>query len=225
MLGRNYHWKNIMNYLPPFSLHRSEVTVHDSEVIWRHPRDLFRVHALSYQHPVFKSEETYTVKRVLVEKRASVIALPYDPLRDAVVLIEQVRPVKVFTDADSPCMFELCAGLVDPGESAEQALRRELDEECALSAGRIEPISQYWVSPGWTSEQLSIYCVEVNTSTIQDVCGNVQECESIHVSVMPFSQLMQALDARNIDNGGLLIGALWLSRHRDRLRKEWAKNT
>lgn len=210
-----------MDYLPPFSLSRSEVSVHNKDIIWRHPRDLFRVHTLCYQHPVFKSEETYTVRRVLVEKPASVIALPYDPVHDAVVLIEQVRPVKVFMGADSPCMFELCAGLLDEGESPEQALCRELAEECALSAGRIELISQYWASPGWTSEQLSIYCVEVSTSDMQDVCGKAEECESIHVSVMPFSQLMQALDAGNIDNGGLLVGALWLSRHRDRLRKEW----
>ena len=207
--------------LPPYSLSAQDVSVDRGDVLWRHPRGLLTVNQLNYTHAVFGSDASYSVSRTVIDKPSSVIALPYDPKLDVVVLIEQVRPVKVFRESDSPCMYELCAGLVDAGETPADAMRRELHEECGLVAGRVETIAQYWVSPGWTTEQLTMYCVEVDATSCVGIYGNAEECESIKVSTLPSADLSRCLDAGQIDNGGLLIGALWLSRHQARLRTQW----
>jgi ADP-ribose pyrophosphatase len=209
------------NKLPPYTFKRQDVSVQENDVIWKHPKGVFSVYGIQFQQPVFGLDDHYSLRRVIMDKPSCVVALPYDPRLDSVVIIEQIRPTKVFSGADSPCMYEFCAGLIDSGETAEIAMRRELQEECALHAQRLEMIGTYWVSPGWTTERLTMYCVEVDASKPVDACGNASECETTRVSVLPFQQLMDALDAGEIDNGGFLIGALWLARHRDRLREDW----
>ena len=212
-----------MNATLPYTFSKDDVALLSNEILWQHPIGFMNIRRIRYQYPVFGCEKTYTVNRHIVEKSACVIALPYDPCLDAVVLIEQVRPAQVLTGSDSPCSYELCAGIVDDGESPLATALRELQEESGIDAknGRVEEIASYWNSPGMSTEKLHLFCIEVDATQYSEFSGLDEEHESIKVSVVPSDQFIAILDAGGFDNGGMLVSGLWFARHRDRLRRQW----
>jgi ADP-ribose pyrophosphatase len=54
-------------------------------------------------------------------------------------------------------VWELPAGRLDPGEEAEQAARRELEEEVGLRAQNIEPLSVFYTTPGFCDEVMYLF--------------------------------------------------------------------
>jgi len=75
------------------------------------------------------------------------------PLLDdgRVCLIENYRP------AVSETLLELPAGTLEPGEDPLQTARRELAEETGYRAGRIEPLAEFFTSPGILDERMHLY--------------------------------------------------------------------
>ena len=212
---------NKMSLSPEFL--KSAVDVRLEEKVWQHPRDIFSVYRLQCKLPIFDSSEMYEVERTIVQKRPFSIVLPYDPYLDQVVMIEQIRMASVFTKQDSPCIFELCAGYVDEGESPKDAAKREVLEETGLDAQQLEFVCEYWVSPGWSSERAHFYCAQVDSSSASGAFGLPSEGESTKVHCMDALSFIDLVEAGQLDNGGALIGALWLSKHRERLLKSWQK--
>lgn len=82
--------------------------------------------------------------------------LPFDPVRDEVVLVEQIR-IAAYDTSESPWLLEMVAGMIEAGETVEDVARREALEEAGLEVGRTKPILSYLASPGGTSERLSIW--------------------------------------------------------------------
>lgn len=68
--------------------------------------------------------------------------LPYDPVRDEVVLVEQVR-IAAYDTSDTPWLLEMVAGMIEEGESVEDVARREALEEAGLAIGRTKPVLSY----------------------------------------------------------------------------------
>ena len=81
----------------------------------------------------------------------AVAMLPYDPAADAVVLIEQFR-FPAFAAGIDPVLVELPAGLLEDGENPEEAMHRELQEEMAMTADRLERIGGYLLTAGGADE-------------------------------------------------------------------------
>ncbi len=90
------------------------------------------------------------VLREVVEHAAgaAVVAVDADGY---VLLVRQDRP------AAGAHVLELPAGLVDPGESAEECAARELAEETGYSAAGVEPLTKFYSSPGFCTELLHIF--------------------------------------------------------------------
>jgi len=51
----------------------------------------FRIEKYSLQHEQYAGDWTQTFQREIFERGSAVAVLPYDPIRDRVVLIEQFR--------------------------------------------------------------------------------------------------------------------------------------
>lgn len=104
---------------------------------------------------------------------------------DEVILIRQFRPpINGF-------VIELPAGLVDPGESFEQAVRRELVEETGYEAGDVQFLAEGPMSSGASSEILSVY---VATGLRYVGIGQRDETEDIEVILVQFSNVAAKLE-------------------------------
>lgn len=79
-----------------------------------------------------------------------VLLLRGEPGQGEVLLVEQRRP------AIQSTTLELPAGLVDPGETPEQAARRELAEEVGLT-GTLTRLAVVHSSPGFTDERVTLF--------------------------------------------------------------------
>jgi ADP-ribose pyrophosphatase len=151
--------------------------------------------------------------------------LPYDPVADAVVLIEQFRLPALVAGLD-PVLVELPAGLCDDGETPEATARREMMEEMALTVGVLRRIGSFLLTPGGADEVCELYAGRVQAPNadgdgIAGHAGMVDEHEDIRVRVWPAGRAIEAALAGQLTNSVTVIGLLWLATQRDALRKEW----
>lgn len=153
----------------------------------------------------------------------AVTVLPYDPVRDRVLLIEQFRVGALARGDQAAWQLEAIAGRIDPGETPEDAARREAMEEAGLALGPLHPVAGYYPSPGAVSEYLYSY---VALTDLPDgtagIFGAAEEAEDIRGHLISFDRMMDLAAAGELTNGPMLLTALWLQRERPRLRAEAA---
>jgi ADP-ribose pyrophosphatase len=149
----------------------------------------------------------------------AVTVLPYDPVRDRVLLIEQMR-VGPFGRGDPlPWQLEAIAGRIDPGETPEEAARREAVEEAGLKLGALEKVAEYYPTPGAVTEYLYSYVAPCDLPDgVAGIFGAEEEAEDIRGHLLTFNRLLQVMAAGEIGNAPLLLTVLWLQRERRRLR-------
>ncbi|QKJ88708.1 ADP-ribose diphosphatase [Paramixta manurensis] len=197
-------------------------TKNDVEIIAREPlyEGFFSLVRYRFRHRLFNGQMSKEVVREIFERGHAAVLLPYDPQRDEVVLIEQIRLPAIETSA-TPWLLEMVAGIIEPGESPEQVARREAQEETGLEVGRIKPMINYLASPGGTSERLSVFVGEVDASVAQGCHGLEEENEDILVHVVSRQQAYQWVEEGKIDNAASVIALQWLALHHEALREEW----
>ena len=183
-------------------------------------RGYFSLETLTLRHRLFSGGWSTPVRRELFQRGDAVGVLPWDPVKDELVLIEQFR-VGAIRDDDSPWMLELIAGIVEAGESDTAVVHREAEEEAGCQLGQLEQIATFYPSAGACSEQIRLFVGEVTQSQPGTVQGLDSEHEDILVHQLPREQVMQMLDRNDINNGHTLIALQWLARHADRLRAQW----
>ncbi|AIR63924.1 ADP-ribose diphosphatase [Cedecea neteri] len=194
----------------------------DVEIIARETlyRGFFSLDLYRFRHRLFNGEMSDEVRREIFERGHAAVLLPYDPVRDEVVLIEQIR-IAAWDTSETPWLLEMIAGMIEEGESVEDVARREAVEEAGLVVGRTKPVLSYLASPGGTSERLSILVGEVDATQANGIHGLVEENEDIRVHVVSREQAYQCVEEGSIDNAATVIALQWLQLHYEQLRKEW----
>jgi ADP-ribose pyrophosphatase len=91
-----------------------------------------------------------TVEMEAVRHRGSVVLVPM-PAPGRIILIKQYRYVV------DRWLWELPAGSIDAGETAEAAALRECHEEIDKIAGRAERLGTYFPSPGFCDEAMNFF--------------------------------------------------------------------
>lgn len=86
----------------------------------------------------------------VVRHAGSVVLLPM-PDADHIMLVKQYRY------AIDRWIWELAAGSLDPGESAEAGAARECQEEIGLVAGCIERLGALFPTPGYCDEIMNFF--------------------------------------------------------------------
>ena len=179
--------------------------------------DLYR-----FRHRLFNGEMSGEIRREIFERGHAAVLLPFDPVRDEVVLVEQIR-IAAYDVSESPWLLEMVAGMIEEGETVEDVARREALEEAGLVVGRTKPVLSYLASPGGTSERLSIMVGEVDATTAKGIHGLADENEDIRVHVVSREQAYQWVEEGLIDNAASVIALQWLQLHHQNLRNEWKK--
>lgn len=197
-------------------------TKNDVEIIARESlyTGFFSLTRYRFRHRLFNGGMSGEVQREVFERGHAAVLLPYDPVRDTVVLIEQIR-IPAFDSSQTPWLLELVAGMIEPGETPEEVVRREAVEEAGITPGRVKPVMSYLASPGGTSERLAIFVGEVDASVAKGNHGLEEENEDILVHVVSREQAYQWVEEGKIDNAASVIALQWLELHHKKLRAEW----
>ncbi|RMC37837.1 NUDIX domain-containing protein [Paracoccus alkanivorans] len=149
----------------------------------------------------------------------AVVVLPWDPVRDRVLVIEQFRLGPAMRHDPQPWMLEAIAGRIDAGETVEEAARREALEEADLQLIRLIPAIHHYPSPGAVTEFLYQF---LGIADLPDGCAGIHgldgEAEDIRGHLLKRSELTAMVLAGQITNGPLAMMALWLEGQAESLR-------
>jgi len=180
----------------------------------------FRVGRYFFRHGLYQGGQSGILKREVFERGHAAAVLPYDPLRDEIVLIRQFR-AGAYVAGRHPWTWEIVAGILEGEESPEQLIRREAVEEAALEIRDVIPMHAVVLSPGACSETCATYLGRVDSAKAGGVYGLESEGENILVKVLPFSEARAMLDRDEIGNALGVIALQWLALHRDEVRARW----
>lgn len=179
-----------------------------------------RVDKFHLTHKRFDESQSNPIARECFNSGDAVIVLPYDPIRDEVLLIEQFR-VGPIDRGDHPWIFECIAGRIEPEETPEDVARREAVEEAGLSTGRMEEIGGYFQSPGIFAEHITYFCAEADLSKAGGVFGLESEDEDIRAIVAPREEAAAAAFNGQIVSAPTALALAWLELNASRLREIW----
>jgi ADP-ribose pyrophosphatase len=145
--------------------------------------------------------------------------LPYDPITDHVVLIEQIRVGAL--EHPNPWQIEIVAGIVDKQESIEELVCREAVEEAGVDVKQLVPITRYYPSSGGCNERISVFVGHVDATQASGVHGLESEGEDIRVSVVSRERAYQMVESGEIENGASIIALQWLQLNYQKLKQQW----
>jgi ADP-ribose pyrophosphatase len=180
----------------------------------------FRTVRYSLQHRLFDGSMSEVFTREVIEKSNAACVLPYDPILDRVILIEQFR-LGCLHDPTDPWLIEIPAGIMEKNETPPEVAIREADEEARCTIDELYPICDFYSSPGTSNEYLYIFCGKINAEGIEGVHGLKHENEDIRVINVTFHEALAFLQEGKIKNGPAIIALLWLQLYREKLQKIW----
>jgi ADP-ribose pyrophosphatase len=145
------------------------------------------------------------VRRDLIHHSGSVVVLAVDDSgRTPRVLLE-----RQYRHAAQDYLWELPAGRIDPGERALQAAKRELLEETGYSADLWRRILQFYASPGFVAETMSVFLA----TGLQAGKAQPEADEIIYKRLVPLPAAVRMATGGTIRDAKTISSVLWLDHH------------
>lgn len=180
-----------------------------------------KIHRYRIRHERYDGDWSPLLSREVMDRGAVGAVLPFDPIRQAVVLIEQFRIGAWSAAWPQPWLVECIAGVIEDGETPEALAIREAREEAGCVIKRLEPIARYFSTPGACSELVYLFCGEVDTSDVGGIHGLETEHEDIRASVWPLEEALDLMHRGEVSNSMTLIALQWLAAHHQDLSDRW----
>jgi ADP-ribose diphosphatase len=141
--------------------------------------------------------------REVVRHRGSVAALPVDD-EGRLVLVRQYRhPI-------GQTLWEVPAGLLERGESPEQAVRREIEEEVGRRAGDLERLAVIHPTPGFCDEVLHLF----RATRLEETPVRHDEDEVLEVKWFTLDEARRMMRAGELRDAKTLVALLMESERR-----------
>ena len=178
-----------------------------------------RVDELRFRHRRFDGGTSDPVTRAVSVVAQAATVLPWDPVRDRVLVVEQVRAGPLALGDPLPWMLEPVAGLVDPGETPEETAAREAREEAGLTLDpdALTLVSRYYPSPGGLGQVLWSYVARCDLPDGAAGLGGLEgEAEDIRGHLVPVDDLLAMVESGEAANAPLVISAQWIALARTR---------
>lgn len=169
------------------------------------------------RHRLFEGSWGPVIERELFDRGDACAAILYDPRHDLVGLVEQFR-VGALKSEYGPWCLELVAGVIDPGETPDQVVRREVAEETGIREVELHFITAYYTTPGACNEKVYLYYGLCDLSQAGGTYGLAHEHEDIRLHILSADEVFAAMLDSRLNNASTLIGLQWLQSHRAKLR-------
>ena len=155
-----------------------------------------------YENPLFSVTEDHAVepggfeiKRAIVQHRGSAVMMAVDD-RNRVLLVRQYRlPARGY-------LWELPAGKIDDGETPLRAAKRELIEETGYRAKTWKKLAQFWPSPGYVAEKMTIFLA----TDLTEGAATPMDDERIATRWFTAKEIEQGIESGTIQDAKTMIG-------------------
>ena len=168
----------------------------------------FKMNEVTLKYKKYDGTWSNEIKRELFGGAQVSAVLPYDPKNKKIVLIQQFRPGTISKDNNN-YLDEVVAGIIDPGESPEEAAKRECLEETGCKINKLTNIQGYYPAPGSSESFFSLFLGEVDAPDKETIRGLENENEDILVKSYSFMDVKNKMENKEILNGLTLIALQW----------------
>jgi len=171
--------------------------------------DFFKIDAADLRFERYDGTMSEVVRRLNFERGDSAAALLFDARSRLVYLIEQFMYP---TLAKAGGWLEtVAAGMIEKGETPEEAIRREILEETGFAAERIEPIATFFVSPGGSSERIFLFCAFISKKARVAAGGGVAaEHEDIKLVTFGLDDFLTRIVGGGFADAKTIVAGYWL---------------
>lgn len=136
-------------------------------------------------------------EREMVVHRGSAVIVPvFDD--GTVALVRQYR------HPAGKSLLEVPAGSLEDGESPQVGAERELEEEIGVT-GRLEKLSEFYVSPGFLTEKMFVFLATGLTDTKQ----KLEHDELIEIERFTFPKALELIQTGDIEDAKTIVGLLF----------------
>ncbi|MDQ6961640.1 MAG: NUDIX domain-containing protein [Mariprofundaceae bacterium] len=158
-------------------------------------------------HDTFAGGQLQVQREHLERGDAAAIVL-FDKARDEVLLLEQFR-IGPAVRQEPAWLIEVVAGMIDQGETAQQAARREAIEEVGYEPTEIKHLGCYYTTPGGSSEKLDLFLGLVDRAKpVHAGGGMLAEGEDIRHFWLSRTETMLWVQQGKINSGGPMLALL-----------------
>ena len=178
--------------------------------------DLYEV-----SHELYGGGWSNVLDREVMRRKEIAAVLPFDPVRQEVVLIEQFRGGAWAGNWPHPWLLECIAGVMEDGESAGEVALREAEEEASCRILELELIGRFFTTPGGSSELVNLFCGRVDAAGVGGIHGLADEGENIKASVWSLSDALSLVEDGQLCNAKTLVALQWLTLNHLRLTSNW----
>jgi nudix-type nucleoside diphosphatase (YffH/AdpP family) len=213
-------WSKFRAAVAPAS-RRYDAAMDDFDVVSAQPPSgrFFRFQSVDVKHKLFTGGTSDLLAREAFIGVDAAILLPYDPVRDRILLVEQARLGPKMRHDPNPWMLEPIAGMIDAREAPQDAALREAHEEAALQISTLAFAGSFYASPGSTTDYFYTYVGLCDLPRDDSYLGGLpDEGEDLRLHPIGFDAAMRLADSGEIAVGPALFLLYWLRHHRDRLR-------
>jgi len=181
--------------------------------------DFFKVDRAVLQFEMFDGTMSREIVRLNFDRGDSVGAIIYDATSQKLIFVKQFR-YPIFTkEKDNAWSLEIVAGVIEEGESAEEAMIKEIKEETGYHVTKLKPLFSFYPTPGGSNEKVFLFFARVNQQDrISNGGGVIEEGENIQLLNIPVKTAFDMLKAGKISDAKTIIALQWL-KTRQRLLK------
>lgn len=116
----------------------------------------------------------------------------------------RVALVKQYRHPAGRELLEIPAGKIEAGETPIESAARELEQEIGFRAARIEPLADFYSTPGFCEERLYIYLATKLTPSEQ----NLDHDEFVEVVYLPLAEAVKMAVGNQLEDSKTIIALL-----------------
>ncbi len=137
-------------------------------------------------------------ERDVVTHNGSAVIVPVFADKTVALVKQYRRPAQKY-------LYEIPAGSLEKNENPEAGARRELEEEIGVTAGKVEKLTEFYVSPGFLSEKMFVFLATDLTETAQ----NLEADEILEIEKFTFEQVFEMIRKNEIEDAKTIVGLIF----------------
>ena len=172
----------------------------------------FALNQVDLKYPFFDNSTSGVKSRTILMGSEASLILPYDPILDKVLLVEQFRIGPFCRGDKAPWVYEPVAGMIEFGEKPEDAAKREVFEEAGIQVTKLVKINSGYPNPGEATTYFYNYIGIVDLSDYSPgIYGVRDEGEDIRTHVCDFKEVFNWSISNKLRVLPLNTMVLWLA--------------
>lgn len=154
-----------------------------------------------------------------LDRTDSVGVMVYHKDKELFTWVKQFRIGQATKDGGSGINYtiEPVAGMVDPGQTPDEAAARETFEEVGVQASSLQKIGSFLMCAGISNERMHLYFAEVEGQALNLKGGLIEEHEDIEVLHWTAQETHAAFDKGELSNAQSMLLWQWACLHKPEL--------